>query len=163
NRGQITQPEDEAHFSVNELGSKATDPAVVVLPGQRGNLTVQFKPDIPSVIDQGEKNIPAAKVLPRKVIDQLTLKYDGGKSTIQIQLIARVKPELKLIHPTEPQQPALVILRRSGNSFLIEFSIYDSDLNDIDHAEVAFFDAAHKPVPIKAGDEIIDLKPIIQR
>ena len=84
-------------------------------------------------------------MLPHKVIDMLTLRYDGGESA-PVQLIARVTPEIKLINP-DGTQPPLVKLSRAGDSFFVEFSIYDSDPNDIDHAEVVFFDAAHRPVP----------------
>ncbi|MFL6274538.1 MAG: vWA domain-containing protein [Blastocatellia bacterium] len=151
---RLAQTDDEAHFSLD-----GSDVRTEVLPGQQRSLEVKFLPSIPRVITPGQ-SISAAQVLPRRVIDLLTFVYDGGESPIP--LTGRVKPEVRLINPDATQQPPLVKLTRAGDSFFVEFSVYDSNLNDIDRAEVVFFDAAHRPVPIKAGDERIALAPILR-
>jgi Protein of unknown function (DUF1194) len=142
---------DDEHFTVEGIPT-------VVPPGQTHDLNVQFKPHIPKVVMRRE-TLSATQLLPNEVNDQLTFQYDGGES--RIQLNGRVKSRIRLIDPDETQQPARVILRRSGDSFFVEFSIYDSNLDDVDHAVIEFFDAAQKSVLIKAGDEIVKLRQAI--
>ena len=153
-RERLARLNDEAHFSLDESGIK-TD----VLPGQQRNLEIKFLPLIPSVIPPG-KRISAARVLPQEVRDRLTLGYDSGGSAVE--LIGHVEAEIRFIHPNDPEQPPLAKLTHIGDSFFVEFSVYDANLNDIDHAEVVFFDAANRPVPIKAGDERIELASLLR-
>jgi hypothetical protein len=144
---KITDMDDSGHFSVSGLGG-------TVLPGQRRNLTVAFTPQIPPVLTRKQQKkaggLPASALLPSSFGDTLTLNYDSGPASA-VSLHADVDVIIRLIDPNNPQGNPLVRLTRSGDSFFVEFSIYDSDLDDIDHALIEFFGADGQQVPVDSG------------
>lgn len=159
--GRITPLKDNFRFSVRGFqpmpnGGFALD------PGEQRVVEVEFRADVPRRITRAEETalggLPAREVLPRDVRSMLTITHSGGTSVVK--LIAAVIPIVKLIHPTDTSQAPLLVLTRSGDSYFVEFSIYDSDLEDIDRGEIEFFDSRGRRVPV--DNPVIRLREAIQ-
>ncbi len=135
--------EDETHFFVAGIGRDG--PGITVQPGQPHDFDITFNPAIPEVIKSGGL-LTASQLLPSKVRDLLTLNTSGGD--LAVRLIGYVAPRIKLINGDGNP----LLSHPANDIFRVEFSIYDSDLTDVDRAEITFFEKdGITPVPVDNG------------
>ena len=145
--GKISNPNDNAFFSIVQVNSNGTESAVpssvAIAPGRSATFRVRFGPFIPAVAGDST-GLPASQVLPDTVTSVLTLTQSAGPS-IAVNLVGRVTTSLRLIHPNNPRQLPLVTLSRSGNQLTVEFSVFDSN-QDVSRASYQFLDRAGRNV-----------------
>jgi hypothetical protein len=89
--------------------------------------------------------------------DLLTLQHNAGESTIQLN--AGIKSRIKLIDPGDPRSTPVVLLRREDDSFFVQFSLFDSEIADVDHAEFEFTDSGGRAVPV--DNPVISLREAV--
>lgn len=123
---------------------------VAIAPGQTLTFRVAFNPAVPAVVNKNcpEGNLTAEDFLPDEVSSALTVRSSGGNSTpttTTIQLIGKVNKDLRLIDPSNPSNAPVVKLCRSGNEFIVEFSVYDANLN-VERANYQFMDRSGRIV-----------------
>jgi hypothetical protein len=130
------------------VGPNATLP---IAPGETLNFRVSFNPAIPTVVNSNcpDGKLTADDVLPDEVSSQLLIRSSGGPSTptttTAMTLTGLVTKEVHLIDPSNPANSPLVKLCRSGNEFIVEFSVYDSNKN-VTHATYQFMDSVGRIV-----------------
>jgi Mg-chelatase subunit ChlD len=129
------------------VGPNATVP---LAPGQTLTFRVGFNPAVPPVVSSNcsDGNLRAADFVPDEVSSVLSILSAGGGSTpttLTVPLSGEVTKEVRLINPSNPPNPPVVKLCRSGDQFIVEFSAYDANLN-IDHATYQFVDAGGRTV-----------------
>ena len=146
---------DDTRFSIKGLGARPDGQMILLGAGEQRDLDLEFKTGIPIVIRR-RKDLTAENVLPLELNSSLTISHSSGTTTVNLK--ARVRSAIKLIDPGDTTRPPRLMLRREGDSFFAEFSLYDSDLQDIDHAFIEFFDAQGK-VPV--DDPVIPLRDAI--
>jgi uncharacterized repeat protein (TIGR01451 family) len=159
--GKISNPFDGQFFSLSLINSDGTETPrpiecnvecpLTVRQGEKKSYRILFTPKIPAV-SSATVGLSAEEVLPDVVTATLRL---GGSSAIQ--LTGRVSTAVKLINPVKPKKAPFIGFTRSGSEFLVEYSIYDSNL-DVDRARIQFLDSAGRSVG-KAFD--FDLAPIL--
>jgi hypothetical protein len=111
-----------------------------------------FTPIIPAV-SSATIGLSAEEVLPDVVT--ATLSFGGSEA---IHLTGRVSTAVRLINPVKTRKAPLIGFTRLGSDFLVEFSVYDSNL-DVDRARIQFLDGAGRTV----GDAFnIDLAPTLR-
>ena len=116
---------------------------VVINPGEKQTFKVRFNPLIPAVA-RNSRGLSADEALPDLINSVLTFTQNGG-APIRINLVGRIDTAVKLIEPDNPRLLPVVTFLRSGNEFIIEYSIYDSNL-DVDKATYQFFGKKGRPV-----------------
>lgn len=131
--------DDLAHFDITGMFVGLNAPGVVIQPGQTQNFTATFNPAIP-IVRTGDKKVRAAQVLPAITMSTLNLAHNGcAKSDRQVMIIGRVDGSVKLIDPKSPRASPLVTLTRSGDELTVSFSVFDSDLLDVNKVDYEFF------------------------
>jgi hypothetical protein len=141
-RGRISDPDDSHLFSVNLVSSGVETELdiledVRVLPGEKKFFKVRFNPVIPTVAN-ATRHLKASQVLPSEVTSQIVFTQNGG-NPIVINLLGHVDTEVRLTDPTKPKRGATIVFSRVANEFVIEYTIYDSNLN-VKSASYQFFD-----------------------
>jgi hypothetical protein len=122
--------------------------AISMSPGDTLTFRVRFNPSIPAVVNKTcpDGKLTADEVLPDTVDSVITIAVFGEVSnTLAVPLTGQVIKELRLIDPNDPSQSPAVSLCRSGNDFIAQFSVYDSNQN-VDRAEFQFMDSAGRIV-----------------
>jgi hypothetical protein len=161
-RGRISDPDDSKLFSVNLVVNELETPLdiladVRILPGEKKFFKVRFNPVIP-VVANDTRGLKAEQVLPDLVTSAITFTQNIG-APIVIQLIGHVDTQVILTHPTKPKNGATIVFSRSGNEFVIEYTIYDSNL-DVKQASYQFFDRRGR---LSGGPLTVSLTPLIQQ
>jgi uncharacterized repeat protein (TIGR01451 family) len=161
-RGRITDRDDQTVFSVFRVSEAGALTKLEILkhftlvPGEKAKFRVLFNAMIPTVTDE-TRGLPASLVLPNIVTSRLTFRLDDG-SPLVINLVGRVATEVQLINPDLPRRGPLVVFSRVDDEFIVEYSIYDSDLN-VNRASYQFFDDRGRP----AQNEIeVDLSQLVR-
>ncbi|HET8674715.1 MAG TPA: HYR domain-containing protein [Blastocatellia bacterium] len=148
-RGRITDRDDQTVFSVFRVSETGALTKLEILkhftlvPGEKAKFRVLFNAMIPTVTDE-TRGLPASLVLPNIVTSRLTFRLNDG-SPIVINLVGRVSTAVQLINPDLPRRGPLVVFSRVDDEFIVEYSIYDSDLN-VNRAIYQFFDSRGRPV-----------------
>src|SRR6185503_6943357 len=75
-------------------------------------------------------------LLPADITDTLTIPVSAG-NPLTLTLRGRVKKGVKLINPTDPSANPLVTICRSGDEFVVEFSVWDAN-TDVSRATYQF-------------------------
>jgi hypothetical protein len=123
--------------------------AVSIAPGQTLTYRVRFNPAVPNVVSKtcAAGTLIADDVLPDQINSVISIAATGGGATtpLSVPLTASVTKDVRLINPTDPSQSPLVSLCRSGNDFIVQFSVYDSNQN-VDHASFEFTDSSGRTV-----------------
>src|SRR5262245_34857185 len=118
-------------------------------PGETLTFRVRFNPAVPAVVNKTcpDGTLRAVEVLPEDISSVINLVTLGGgvSRPLTVPLTAKVTSDLRLIAPNDPSQDPIVTLCRSGNEFVVQFSIYDSNLN-VDRASFQFMDGAGRIV-----------------
>jgi uncharacterized protein YegL len=147
------QTDDSGTFSVVPQGSQTSFP-VTVGAGNSVTFAVRFNPVIPKVAGSQ----PGVKdLLPADITDTLTIQVSAG-NPLTLTLRGRVKKGVKLIDPTSPGANPLVTICRSGNEFVVEFSVWDAN-TDVSRATFQFRNGSGAAI----GDTIsVDLTQAIR-
>jgi len=148
-RGFITDPDDRALFNltiVDDLGNERpfellTD--VSIPPGGKQLFKIRFNPLIPAVQNR-TTGLAAADVLPEEINSVLTFLQNGG-TPLTIRLVGHIDSALQLIDPVNPRQFPFIGFSRDENDFVIEFSIFDPNL-DTTKVTYQFFNKKLAPV-----------------
>ncbi|HXI90906.1 MAG TPA: hypothetical protein VNO24_12890, partial [Blastocatellia bacterium] len=147
-RGLITDPDDRALFNLSTVDAAGTETPLDILtdvrinPGQKQIFKVRFLPLIPAVA-QGTRNLSARDALPDLINSVLTFTQNGG-APLRIRLVGHIDTALILIDPDNPRSPPLASISRVEDDFIIEYSIYDSNM-DVNKATYQFFDKHERP------------------
>jgi hypothetical protein len=158
-RGLIEDPDDRILFFLTKVEFKVDpdDPLgrlipvetpfeiltdVTIPPGGKQLFRLRFNPLIPAVDTNGK--LSADEVLPNTVNSVLTFVQNGGPP-LSIKLVGRVDTEVMLIDPDNPRRLPVAQFLRSGNEFIVEFSIFDSNL-DVNKVTYQFFGNNQRPV-----------------
>lgn len=169
-RGFISDPDDRRLFNVTILKETIVDGVVVVVEepleiltdvrinrGEKQIFKVRFNPLIPAVANR-TRGLSADQALPDLITSVLTFTQKGGPP-LEIKLVGHINTEVVLIDPENPRRLPLVTFLRVGNEFMVEYSIYDSNL-DVNKVTYQFFGKNQRP----AGDSItVDLAPLVQQ
>jgi hypothetical protein len=118
-------------------------------PGQTLTFRVRFNPGVPPVVNKTcpDGSLIADEMLPNEVSSVINIlaTRTGVSSAITIPLTGRVTSDVRVIDPNDPNAPPIVAFCRTGNDFVAQFSVYDSNQN-IDHATFQFTDSAGRTV-----------------
>lgn len=150
NNGRITNTDDSAFFSVSVIGNNGQSsplPAgssLTIQPGQSRVLRITFRPVIPLYANRTDQ-LAASQVLPEVVRTRLLFSAAAPFLEFPVDVVARVRPEVKLLHPTNPRRAKTVSFERSGDELRITYGIYDANLN-VDRARYEFFDSNGRAV-----------------
>jgi von Willebrand factor type A domain-containing protein len=123
--------------------------AISIMPSETLTFRVRFNPAVPGVVSKtcADGTLIADDVLPGQISSVINITATGGGATtpLSVPLAASVTKEVRLINPTDPSLSPLVSLCRSGNDFVVQFSVYDSNQN-VDHASFQFMDGSGRTV-----------------
>jgi uncharacterized protein (TIGR03437 family) len=166
NNGKITRPDDSATFPISLINNNGAEIPLAFVAGsaqaqinggQQMRFRIAFSPMIPAPAG-GVTNLSAGHVLPPDITSALTIRQDNGIQTT-IPLVGRISTAAKMINPLATRLSPLVALARSGSEFVVEFSVFDSNL-DCYLAVYQFLDSLGRNV----GDALnFDLQqPIMQ-
>jgi hypothetical protein len=97
---------------------------------------------IPAVA-QRTRNLSARDALPDLINSVLTFTQNGG-APLQIKLVGHIDTALVLIDPVNPRNLPFASISRVEDDFIIEYSIYDSNM-DVNKAVYQFFDTHERP------------------
>lgn len=135
--GRITNPDDTKFFSlrvVNPDGSESTFPelcgrdfCIEIAPGQSQTFRVVFSPVIPAPSGK-TTGLSASEVLPNTVTSKITFNTNSGGS-LSVDLIAHVGTALQLINAAKPKKDPTASFTKSGNEFILTYSVFDSNLD----------------------------------
>jgi hypothetical protein len=132
-RGRITDRDDRTLFLISLVNADGTQtPASIgnvfrVGLRQQARFCVRFNPLIPAETG-ATTGLRATDVVPNVVTSTLNFALANG-NPIAIGVVGRVRTALVLINGAEPRRPPLLTLSRSGNEFIVKFSIHDSNLD----------------------------------
>lgn len=146
--GRISDPDDRKLFDLSLVDAAGNETSLDILsdvriaPGQKQIFKVRFIPIIPAVA-KGTKGLTADQALPDEINSVLTFAQNGGPD-IEIRLVGHLDTALTLINPENPRSQPLVIFSRVENEFIIEYSIYDPNL-DVNKATYQFLDKRNRP------------------
>ena len=162
-RGFISNPDDRKLFNLTIVDAAGNETPFEILtdvrinPGQKQNFKIRFNPLIPAVAGTN-RGLSADEVLPDLITSLLTFLQNGG-APLRIDLVGHLTTDVVLIEPDNPRQLPLVTFLRSGNEFIVEYSIFDPNL-DVQRVVYQFFGKKQRP----AADPItIDLRPLVQQ
>ena len=162
-RGRIEDTEDTHLFSVSVVSAIGLETPleilsdVRILAGEKKTFKVRFNPVIPAVARE-TSGLTARQVLPDLVTSTITFTQNAGPA-IQINLIGHVDTDVRLTHPTKPKKGATIDFSRVNNEFVIQYTIYDSNL-DVNRATYQFFDSRGRP----AGNPLtVNLTSLVQQ
>jgi len=162
-RGRIEDPEDTSLWTVSLVQGTLVEAPLEILsdvriaPGEKKTLKVRFNPVIPAVAKQ-TSGLAADQVLPDLVTSTITFTQNAGLP-IAIDLVGHVDTEVRLTNPNKPKKGATIVFSRVNNEFVIQYTIYDSNL-DVNHATYQFFDSRGRP----AGNALsADLTQLVQQ
>lgn len=147
-RGRIGDPDDRKLFNLSLVDAAGNETPLDILsdvriaPGQKQSFKVRFIPLIPAVA-KGFTGLRADQVLPDEINSVLKFTQNGG-ADILIPLVGHLDTALTLIDPDDTRHPPVVRFSRVENEFIIEYSIYDSNL-DVNKAIYQFFDKRNRP------------------
>jgi uncharacterized repeat protein (TIGR01451 family) len=169
-RGFISDPDDRKTFNLTMITERVVNDIVEIIenpveilsditinPGQKQLFKVRFNPLIPAVVGTN-RGLSADEALPDLITSLLTFLQNGG-APLRINLVGHLDTSVVLIEPLNPRQPPLVTFLRSGNEFIVEYSIFDSNL-DISKVTYQFFGKKQRPA---ANAITVDLRSLVQQ
>jgi hypothetical protein len=161
--GRISDPDDRKLFDLSLVDAAGNETPLDILsdvriaPGQKQIFKVRFIPLIPAVA-KGTRGLTANQALPDEINSVLTFAQNGGPD-IEIRLVGHLDTALTLINPDNPRSQPLVIFSRVEKEFIIEYSIYDPNL-DVNKVTYQFLDKRNRPA---APPISVDLTALIRQ
>lgn len=163
---RFRETDDSEFFSVfsadangNPTGENLLGRAATVNPGAANKRTfvIEFNATIPPLAGE-TSNLDTEEVLP----DNFTSVLTFGASSQTLTINARVEARVKLIDPANPQgDNGGGTLCRSGDEFIVRYSIYDSRAADVRSARYEFLDSSDRVVRTIDGVDLAG--PVAQR
>jgi hypothetical protein len=141
-RGSISDPDDRQLFNLTAVETGGVEVPFELLadailqPGEKKIFRIRFNPLIPPVQNR-TTGLAAADVLPERIDSVLTFIQNGG-APLRIRLVGHLDTALQLIDPVNPRRFPVIDFRRDENDFVIEFSIFDPNL-DVTKVVYQFF------------------------
>lgn len=164
--GRITNPDDTKFFSlriVNADGSERPvgqlcgDFCIEIAPGQSQTFRVVFSPLIPAPSGK-TTGLAARNVLPDTFNSTIVFATNRG-GTLPVMLFSHVGTALQLINAANPKKPASARFVRSGNEFILTYSVFDANL-DTTHAKYEMLDRSGalvgQPIEVDLTQPIVD-------
>ena len=145
----LTNPDDSALFPIDltrpgGFTSRLTYPTTIRLePGETVSGQVRFNPLIPTSA-RTTTGLSANQVLPDEIASKLTISNNAG-APLTIDLLGRINPKVRLIHPVDRLLAPLVLFSRSGDEFTVEYTVFDPNL-DVSVAQYEFLDSSSQPI-----------------
>lgn len=122
---------------------------IAMAPGESLTFRVRFNPGVPAVVNKTcpDGKLIADEVLPDQVNSVINISATGagGSNALSVPLTGNMTKDVRLIDPNDPGQLPTVSLCRSGNDFIVQFSVYDSNQN-VDRASFKFTDNVGRTV-----------------
>jgi hypothetical protein len=131
--GKITDANERGTYTLStvssEQGEQEVPPGTRLTVGVRQSVRfcLRFDPLIPSV-QTNTNNLPAPSVIPDVITSRCNFTIEGG-AQLSVNVVGNVAETLMLINPANPRKKAAVTFARSGNEFILTYSIFDPDLN----------------------------------
>lgn len=147
---RITNLDDSAIFPVYlikangqevPLAEFSKEMAVSLPLGGSQRLRVRFNPLIPTLTGK-TTGLSANQVLPEEIHSRLSITT-GVTQPQTIDLTGSISPAVRLIHPIDPRLDPLVTINQSGDEFIVEYTIFDPNL-DVMVAQYEFLDSNNK-------------------
>ncbi len=163
NADRLTPPaDDRSLFDVRYAGPEGEVPllytangVIAMSAGQQLRFRTRFNPIIP-IRACRTSGLAANQAVPDTITSQLTLVTQSGVP-VRIDLVGRVTPAAKLVHPLDPRRAPHVTLTQSGQSSKVEYWVYDPNM-DIYLARYEFLNSAGNrvgaPVDVDLAQEI---------
>ncbi|MEW6130960.1 MAG: HYR domain-containing protein [Acidobacteriota bacterium] len=161
NNGRIGDPDDKDLFPVYIVSTDGALTKMEILkhltinPGQKAKFRVIFNPIIPTR-NRAIRGLPAIQVLPDTISSRITFRLSSGAG-IEVNIFARLIKDVVLTHPEAPRRGPLVTFARVDDEFIVEYTIYDPNL-DVNRASYQFFDKDGRLVQQELS---VDLAPLV--
>lgn len=142
--GKIGDPNEKGFYQLSIINDDSTETevptgtTVTVGIGQSVSFCLRFIALIPAVTTS-TTDLPATAVLSEEVNSRCNFTVQGG-SPASVDVAANVDTNLLLINPDNPRKSPRVTFARSGNEFILTYSVYDSNL-DVNRAKYEFLDS----------------------
>lgn len=147
--GRISNPGEGGLYSLHRINADGSE---TLLPpgsnlslavGARANFCLRFNPLIPAVVEN-QNALPATATLPDVITSRLNFAIAGGNPLLA-DVVASVRDELVFINPVNPASAPIFSFVRSGNEFILTYSVYDNNL-DVRQASYELLDGGGRQV-----------------
>ena len=131
--GRIINPNEGGLYSLSRVFPDGTETdiplgsTVRIAIGELANFCLRFNPIIPTVA-QTATGLPATATLPDVISSRVTFNIGGGV-LLTANVIANIGTDLALIDPNNPRGAPVVSFTRSGNEFVLTYSVFDANLD----------------------------------
>ncbi|MEW6212611.1 MAG: HYR domain-containing protein, partial [Acidobacteriota bacterium] len=131
--GRITDPNERGTYTLSTINSQQAEqevpPGTVITigVGQSVRFCLRFDPLIPAV-ETSTNNLRAPSVIPDFITSACNFTIQGGPQ-LSVNVEGNVAETLMLINPDNPRKKSTVTFARSGNEFILTYSIFDPDLD----------------------------------
>ncbi len=147
--GTITQLSEGEIFAIsliNPDGSEtpidSTTPVTVPANGSV-RFCVRFRPLFPPVADTNS-GLQATDVVPEEITSNIIFRVNSSQ-TLAVSLLGIVRAKAVFINPDNPRQLPVLSLTRSGDQFILRYSVFDPNLN-VSRAVYQFLDGTGRAV-----------------
>ncbi|MCI0485037.1 MAG: HYR domain-containing protein [Blastocatellia bacterium] len=131
--GRISDPEEGIRFAlsiVNPNGSETPIDETTVITigtGEEVDFCLRFLPVFPAVAGR-TTGLAAIEVLPDSLTSRVDFRVNGG-GTVGANITGQLAGRVNLIDPDNPRNAPVVTFTRSGDEFILTYSVYDPDLD----------------------------------
>lgn len=131
--GKITDANERGTYTLSTVTSQQVETEVpagtVITIGVRQTVRfcLRFDPLIPGV-QTNTNNLTAPAVIPDLITSRCNFTLQGG-AALSVNVVGNVAETLMLINPDNPRKASVVTFARSGNEFILTYSIFDPDLD----------------------------------
>jgi hypothetical protein len=147
---RITGTDDSALFTVSLVNSDGSltpinqASPVMIPPCQSRNFCARFNPTIPALAGK-TTGLSAAEVVPDVITSAIRFTLLEGAGVVSVNLLAHVESGLVFINPDNPRKAPLLNMTRSGDEFIITYSVFDPNM-DVRSAKYELLDAGGRLV-----------------
>jgi hypothetical protein len=130
---RITDADDSKLFTVSLVNADqsltllSTGSVVTIQPCQGRSFCVWFNPTIPALAGK-TTGLAADDVVPDSVTSAITFRQAGG-TVVAVNLLGHVDAGLVFINPDNPRKAALLSMSRSGDEFIVGYSVFDPNMD----------------------------------
>ncbi len=131
--GRITDANERGTYTLStvnvEQGEEEVPAGTTITVGVRQTVRfcLRFDPLIPAV-QTNTNNLTAPSVIPDLITSRCNFTIQGG-AALSVNVVGNVAETLMLINPDNPRKQSVVTFARSGNEFILIYSIFDPDLD----------------------------------
>src|SRR5262249_52033186 len=127
----IADPDDSSLFLTSLVNDDQSQTpvgpgdSITVLPGRQSSFCVKFNPQVPRVVGQ-VTGLHSADVIPDRIESVIRFSDSAGGS-LAVPVVARVSTAVIFTNPDKPAKAPVFAFEKSGNSFFVTHSNYDSN------------------------------------